>query len=180
MPRLNTIMRHLRFFLAILIVVVHIGGVAYGEIYKWVDKNGVMHYGDVPPQGVGTANKIELLPATPRRTPEPQVTPDEERKTQTTNLSMQKSPPPEAPVPVMADANVEMFATRWCGYCKKAREFFQARGIAITEYDIEADATAAQRKQEIYPSPGVPLVVINGKPIQGFTPHAYEQALQAR
>jgi len=166
--------------LVILSAMVHIGGVAYGEIYKWVDQNGVIHFGEVPPQKAGITSKIELMPATPRRAPEPQVTPREEEQSQATNRPAKKAPLQEAPAPVVTDASVEMFATSWCGYCKKAREFFQARGIAITEYDIEADAAAAQRKQEIYPSPGVPLVVINGKPIQGFAPHAYEQALQAR
>ena len=165
--------------MVILSAMVHIGGMAYGEIYKWVDKNGVMHFGEVPPQNAGTTSKIESMPATPRRAPEPQVTPEGE-KFQVMKRSVKPAPPQEVSAPIATDASVEMFATSWCGYCKKAREFFQARGIAITEYDVEADAAAAQRKQEIHPSPGVPLVVINGKPIQGFAPHAYEQALQGR
>jgi glutaredoxin len=173
-------MRHLRFLLVILSVMVHMSGVAYGEIYKWVDKNGIMYFGDVPPQNAGTTSKIESMPATQRKDAEPQVTPEEEQQYQATNRPVKKAPPLEVIAPVIADANVEMFATSWCGYCKKAREFFAARGIAITEYDIETDVAAARRKQEIYPSPGVPLVVINGKPIQGFAPYAYEQALRAR
>lgn len=158
-------------------------GVAYGEIYKWVDKNGIMHFGDVPPQNAGTTSKLESMPATQRKDPEPQVTPGEETQSQAVNRPLQKALPQEITAPVITDANdanVEMFATRWCGYCKKAREYFEARGIAITEYDIETDVAAARRKQEIYPSPGVPLVVINGKPIQGFAPYAYEQALRAK
>lgn len=160
----------------LLTAVVHGGGIVHGEIYKWVDKNGVMHFGDTPPQNVGS--KVESMPATPRRASVPQVTPEQEKPQVVKRVV---NPPPQAmSVPVATDANVEMFMTRWCGYCKKAREFLQAKGIAITEYDVEADAAAAQRKQEILPSPGIPLVVINGKPIQGFAPHAYEQALQGR
>ena len=117
----------------------------------------------------------------PRGTSSSQVDSDKELKSQVTNRSVKKAPPlVETPAPVMADANVEMFMTSWCGYCKKTREYFQARGIAITEYDVETDPAAAQRKQEILPSPGVPLVVINGTPIQGYSPHAFEQALQGR
>ena len=173
-------MRHLRFFLVILSAMVYLSGMAYGEIYKWIDKNGVMHFGDIPPQNAGTTSKLESMPATPRKDPEPQVTPKEDPQSQATNQPMKKAPPQEITASVVADANVEMFATSWCGYCRKAREFFAARGIAITEYDIETDVAAARRKQEIYPSPGVPLVVINGKPIQGFAPSAYEQALRAK
>lgn len=173
-------MRYLSFLLVILSVVVHTDGVAYGEIYKWVDKNGVAHFGDVPPQNVGAISKIESMPAVPRQDPAPEVTPAEEAKPQTIKRSAKQLPPQEESAPMVTDTHVEMFMTSWCGYCKKAREFFEARGIAITEYDIEADPTAAQRKQEIFASPGVPLVVINGKPIQGFAPQAYEQALQER
>lgn len=173
-------MHYLTFFLVILSVTIHMSEVAYGEIYKWVDNNGIAYFGDAPPQNAGITSKIESMPATPLRTPEPQVTPRKEEKSHAMNRPLKKAPPQETPAPVVTEASVEMFATSWCGYCKKAREFFAARGIALTEYDIEADAAAAQRKQEIYPSPGVPLVVINGKPIQGFAPHAYEQALRAQ
>jgi glutaredoxin len=171
-------MRYLRFFLIILSLVFHFSGVAYGEIYKWVDKNGVAHFGDTPPQNAETSSKIESMSATPRKDPEPQVIPMKEGQPQVMKRPTKQVPPQEEPASTVTDAHVEMFMTSWCGYCKKAREFFQARGIPITEYDIEADPAAAQRKQEIYASPGVPLVVINGTPIQGFSPQAYEQALQ--
>jgi glutaredoxin len=173
-------MRHLSFFLITLSLVVHFGGVTYGEIYKWVDKNGVAHFGDAPPQNAGAIGKIESMPAVPRKDPASEVIPAEEAKPQAMKRPAKQLPPQEEIAPVVTDANVEMFATKWCGYCKKAREFFEARGIPLIEYDIEADPVAAQRKQEILASPGVPLVVINGKPIQGFAPQAYEQALRSQ
>ena len=166
--------------MVILSVAVQVSGVTYGEIYKWVDSNGVMHFGDVPPQNARTSSKIESLPVIPRPTLEPQVAPVEEGRSQAMKRPPKQAPPQEEATPAFADANVEMFATKWCGYCRKAREFFQARGIPFVEYDIEADAAAAQRKQEIDAYPGVPLVVINGKLIHGFAPQAYEQALRSR
>lgn len=173
-------MRHLSFFLVSLSLVVQVSGVAYGEIYKWVDNNGVVHFGDVPPQRAGTSSKIESLAVTPRKDPESQMTPVKKEKSQAMKRPAKQSPSQEEAAPVVAEEQVEMFATSWCGYCRKAREFFQSRGIPFVEYDIEADAAAAQRKQEIDTRPGVPLVVINGTPIHGFVPQAYEQALQAR
>src|SRR5215510_2355965 len=109
-------MRHLRFLLVILSVMVHISGVAYGEIYKWVDKNGITHFGDVPPQNAGTTSKLESMPVTQPKAAEPPVTPTEETQSRATNQPMKKAPPVESTAPVIADANVEMFATRWCGY----------------------------------------------------------------
>lgn len=170
-------MRCLKFFLIVLNVQLYISGVAHGEIYKWVDKNGIMHFGDSPPQDVETARKLESLPATPPKDPEPQASPIPEEPLQELKRPIRPVPRQEELTQPMMDAQVEIFMTRWCGYCKKAREFFAERGIAVTEYDIAADSAAAQRKQKIYPSPGVPLVVINGHPIQGFAPHAYKQAL---
>ena len=108
-------MRYLRFFLIILSVVVQVSGVAYGEIYKWVDNNGVVHFGDVPPQKGGTSSKIESLPVTPRKGPESQVAPIREEKSQVTKHSAKQSPSQEESVPVVTDASVEMFATSWCG-----------------------------------------------------------------
>jgi glutaredoxin len=77
-------------------------------------------------------------------------------------------------------ATVDLYVTSWCGYCKKAREFLRARGVPFTEYDIEQDADAARRKQEIDPRPGVPLAVINGQVILGFSASTYERALVNR
>ena len=39
-------------------------------------------------------------------------------------------------------SKVIMYATDWCGYCKKARRYFRKNGISFTEYDIEKDAAA--------------------------------------
>ncbi len=75
---------------------------------------------------------------------------------------------------------VELYATSWCGYCKKARAFFNARGIKFTEYDIEKDARAAARKQQLDPNGrGVPFAVINGQKISGFSEALYQQALES-
>lgn len=157
-----------------------LSGVAYGEMYKWIDDKGLVYFGDTPSRKATSKSKVESLPTTPFRAPQPQAVLGQEEQSPARLRPLKIALPQAAPAPVMTDASVEMFVTSWCGYCKKAREFFADRGIALIEYDIEVDPAAAQRKQEIYPSPGVPLVVINGKPIQGFAPHAYEQALQAR
>ncbi|MGB6280796.1 MAG: glutaredoxin family protein [Syntrophobacteria bacterium] len=73
---------------------------------------------------------------------------------------------------------VELYTTRWCHYCEKAREFFRSRGIFFTEYDIEKDKSAAARKNQLDKKKGVPFVVINGRRIHGWSAAAYEQALE--
>lgn len=65
--------------------------------------------------------------------------------------------------------NVEIFVTSWCGYSRKAIEFLNSQNIEFSIYDIEEDPDAADRKDELAPDSGIPVAVINGKTIIGFT-----------
>ncbi|MFA5352858.1 MAG: glutaredoxin domain-containing protein [Thermodesulfovibrionales bacterium] len=75
---------------------------------------------------------------------------------------------------------VELYVTSWCPYCKKAIDFFQAKGIPVTVYDIEQDAAAARRKDQLDSRRGVPFAVINGQQIHGYSADAYQRALDRR
>ena len=73
---------------------------------------------------------------------------------------------------------VDIYITSWCPYCKKAMAFLRSEGIDFNSYDIEKDLDAAQQKRDIDPYySGVPLAVINGKIIRGFSKRKYVQAL---
>lgn len=63
--------------------------------------------------------------------------------------------------------NVTMYATSWCGYCRKARRFFNQHSIAFTEYDIEKDSQAKRRYDDMG-AQGVPVIIINGERLNGF------------
>lgn len=68
--------------------------------------------------------------------------------------------------------------TKWCGYCKKAIAFLRKNNIAFNAYDIEQDLDAATRKKTLDPGySGIPLAIINGAPIRGFSEDLYEEAL---
>ena len=73
---------------------------------------------------------------------------------------------------------VELYVTSWCPYCKKAKQFFNARGIPYKAYDIEKDAQAATRKQQLDSKSGVPFAVVNGVRIHGYKPKRYSKALK--
>ena len=72
---------------------------------------------------------------------------------------------------------VELYVTSWCPYCTKAKAFFDQRGIDYQVYDIEKDSAAARRKQQLDTGRGVPFAVINGKKVSGWSPRAYQAAL---
>jgi glutaredoxin len=75
--------------------------------------------------------------------------------------------------------DVDIYITSWCPYCKQAMAYLDAQGIAYNKYDIEDDAEAAAKKKELAPNnPGVPLTVINGQIISGYSENKFEQALK--
>jgi len=164
-----------RLLLFILVVVLSYARQSEAQIYKWVDKSGVMHFGQAPPQGAGSAAKMEAT--LPVKSPNsefdrPQREPEKTQRGERKSQEMEERPPA-----ANRQVAAEMYSTSWCGYCRKAREYFQAHGIRLIEYDIEADPSAAERKRQIDTRPGVPLVVINGQLIHGYAPALYEQAL---
>ncbi len=75
-----------------------------------------------------------------------------------------------------AAPQVVMYATENCGYCARARSYFESRGIAWQEYDIATDAAAAQRFKKLG-GIGTPLIFIDDTRIAGFDLARIEQAL---
>jgi glutaredoxin len=73
---------------------------------------------------------------------------------------------------------VILYTTSWCSFCKKAREYFNSRNIRFTDYDIEEDKEAAERKKQLDTGSGVPFAIINGQKIHGYSPADYERALK--
>ena len=141
------------------------------EIYKWVDENGAIHFQESPPQNIKQPVTIKRLP-----------TYQDNYRDYENNTSKQPSANTSSNNPTndretSREAEVELYVTSWCPYCKKASEFFRSRGIPFTEYDIEKDKRAARRKKRLTKENGVPFAIINGQPIHGFKRAAYERAL---
>lgn len=87
-----------------------------------------------------------------------------------------------APLPAAAAnaaPDVIMYATKDCGYCAKARAYFDARGIAFEERDIDASAEARREWKEMG-GVGTPLILINGRHLQGFDPSGLDAMLAAK
>lgn len=72
---------------------------------------------------------------------------------------------------------VVLYATRWCGYCAKARAHFKANHIAYDEQDIEANPTAKRAYDRLGGS-GVPLILVDNVPVQGFNAEVFDSVYQ--
>ena len=85
------------------------------------------------------------------------------------------SPPPD--FSAQHPEGVVLYATDWCGYCKKTREFFKQHNIAYVEYDIEKSAEGKSQYDQLRGS-GIPLIVIRGEVMRGYDPNALAKALK--
>lgn len=149
---------------------------AGAEIYKWVDAQGRVHFQDHPPEQGAASGAVEVTPSR-KAAREPAAAPPAQIGSP---LPFGTPAPAGAVVPEPQKATVELYTVGWCGWCKKAKAYFTAQGIAFTEYDIEKDAAAAARKQQLDSRPGVPFAVVNGISIHGYSVEAYERALRGK
>lgn len=75
--------------------------------------------------------------------------------------------------------SVDIYITSWCPYCKKAMAYLRSKNIAFNVYDIEKNAQAKAKKLQLAPGyTGIPLTVINGKILKGFSKQGFDNALQ--
>jgi len=142
--------------LGLLLCLAITGPLAAGELFKWVDDRGTVHYGDKPPENarleeVGGAISsydsvsVEALPADGN----------------TSGQAVERK-------------SVIMYATSWCGYCRQAREYFRANAIPYKEYDIEKSKRAAKAFKKLH-GRGVPVILIGDKRMNGFRATTFER-----
>ena len=124
---------------------------ALAGIYKWVDDQGRVQFSDRPPVEV-PAEEVAL----PRINTYQGITVEEDAE--------MRSGSGHAGRP----KKVVMYSAAWCGVCKRAREFFQARGIPFREMDVEQN-TLARRELERMNARGVPVILVGGKRMNGFS-----------
>jgi glutaredoxin len=143
-------------------------GTAQGEIYRYTDSKGALHFVDdiskVPGKyrkqlgQTGSSGDISIVDAGPAP-------------------SRRKSEKPLTRKSISCGGNtVELFQTSWCGYCKKMERFLKEKGISYVSYDIEQDSTAAKTFREMG-GRGVPVVRIGSTVIRGYNPDAVMSGL---
>jgi glutaredoxin 3 len=66
-------------------------------------------------------------------------------------------------------ATIQMYTTRRCGYCVRAKTLLESRGIPFEEISLDDDPGFRRRLVELTGGWTVPQIVIDGKPIGGYT-----------
>jgi glutaredoxin len=136
------------------------------EMYKWVDDKGEMHISDSPPPAAKSPGDIKVYKDSKEDSLDTAPAPARKKEESRPSYETKKR------------ADVVLYTTSWCPYCRKARDYLRSRGIDFVEYDIEKDKEAATRKKQLDNRGGVPFAIINGRSIRGFSASAYDRALQ--
>ena len=63
---------------------------------------------------------------------------------------------------------IQMYTTRWCGYCVRAKALLNSRGIPYEEVSLDDDPAFRQRLFDLTGGWTVPQILIEGKPIGGY------------
>jgi glutaredoxin len=70
---------------------------------------------------------------------------------------------------------VVMIATSWCGFCRKARQFFRENAIEFDE--IDAERSDSESIRQTFKKNGVPFIVVGGDEVRGFDERRLRQLL---
>jgi len=129
---------------------------ADAQVYRWVDEDGNLHFSDRKPVEE-SSEEFDLEPINSY-----------------TAVEIQPAPRPAADG---YRPRVVMYATDWCPYCARARQYFADNGIRYTEYDIDKNP-AARRRYEAMDASGVPVILVGDTRINGFSVKGFERVYQ--
>ncbi len=72
---------------------------------------------------------------------------------------------------------VIIFTTPTCSFCRAAKRYFREKRIRFKEIDVTKDPKAAQDMKRRTGQMGVPVILINNRPIVGFDKPKINQML---
>ena len=140
-------------------------------LYKSVSKDGHVTYSDYPPASnqVEKVLTFEYLP----RSQLPAAT-----AARLDKLSKGQTARPAAATAL--SGRVRIYTAVWCGYCRQAKAYLNARGIPYDEYDIETPSGFQAFAQETTSGQGIPLLRVGDRSMRGFSELAYDYVLRAK
>jgi glutaredoxin len=128
--------------------------VGHAEIYKWIDADGNVQFGDRPPASIQTET-VEVRPNTYQSVT---IEPFEAYSSK----------------PTAAKGQVVMYSASWCGVCKKAKRYFQANKIPFQDYDVETTAKGKVDYAKLN-GRGVPIILVGDRRMNGFSEQGFER-----
>lgn len=75
---------------------------------------------------------------------------------------------------------VIVFSTPTCTFCNQAKRYFREKNIRFTDVDVSKDQAAARDILKNTGQMGVPVILINNRPIVGFDRNKINQMLNIK
>ncbi|MFT4823689.1 MAG: glutaredoxin [Halioglobus sp.] len=132
----------------ILLLLLIASAASDAQIYKWTDESGGVYFSDKAAEGA-TVETVKL-----------QINSYEHVSYEAMPVDVSKNE--------NGNKKVVMYSASWCGYCRKARNYFNAQGIAFTELDIERNSRA-KKEYDSMGGRGVPVILVGKKRMNGFS-----------
>ena len=64
---------------------------------------------------------------------------------------------------------IQIYTTRWCGFCVRAKALLDSRGLAYEEISLDDEVGFRQKVLDLTGGWTVPQILIDGEPIGGYT-----------
>jgi len=74
-------------------------------------------------------------------------------------------------------ANVVVFSTPTCSWCRKTKDYLRKHNIRFKDIDVARDQAAARDMVRRTGQQGVPVIMINNRPIVGFDKNKIDNLL---
>ena len=130
---------------------------AQSSVYRWVDKDGKVHYSDSPPE-------TEVKNVTQKRMG---------------GGGAQAPQLPFATQQAMKNSPAVLYVSATCGeFCSRGRARLAARGIPYSERDV-GNAADGEQVKKLIGSLAVPVLTLGEKALKGFREDAWQAALDA-
>ena len=130
---------------------------AQANVFRWVDKDGKVHYSDTPP-------------------PEPQKNLTQKRVGG--SYAGEASQLPYATQVAMRKSPVTLFTGADCGDpCKQGRDLLSRRGIPFNERDAQANPDDAEAVKKLVGAIEVPVLTVGSSKVKGYEEGAWHAAL---
>lgn len=143
----------------------------YADLYQWTDENGVKHFSNTPP-AIDADSVRQMEEVVGDDNPDTNYLQEAIDLFKTGNGQEAAAPATKA----KRTPKVVMYTTPTCGYCHRAKAYFNQKGIRYTEYDV-TKSKKAHKQFKALNGRGVPLIVIGDQRIAGFNKTAINRAL---
>jgi glutaredoxin 3 len=133
------------------------------ELYQWVDKNGIVHVTDYPPE------PSEAKDYKVRTFQESDNEPGKQAESKDRNASSGD----------LLRKDITIYTTPTCPWCIRAKAFLSRRGIRYREVDVTKDKKNLEEMIRVSGQTGVPVIVIEDEVMVGFDQERLEEKLRA-